>query len=339
MASRAAGIAASTAGSAAMGFVSGGPVGGVIGGAVGLVSGLFGAEAGDAAQKTAQLNAELAYDAGLINSQNIIQTGMVNAYSIGASGRTNALQQVMSAELSSKSLLDVTRYNNVLTKATTEFNLSLLANELPKILDAYEIDQMHLWQQEARTEGALRAFQGASGTVLDEGSNLDVLVDSRTEALMDSFIMGLQYHWNVESVADQMNKTAWEGQMAINKASYEAHIQSKNIKNQAALNAFTTISNATMDQFTTLNGALADANTAENRGIAQYNSYASSGQAAVDTANSTNVARGIRAFGNAATGYLSKPPSDPDNSLLTQEASPEFEQEHQGSFYKSAEMT
>ncbi len=343
MASRTAGIAFSTAGGAAQGFVSGGPIGGVLGGVAGLVSGIFGADSGEAARNTAQMNAELAYNAGLINSQNIINTGMVNAYSIGAAGQTNAMQQVVAAELSAGSLLQVADYNSELVKATTEFNLSLLANELPKILDAYEIDETHLWQQEARTEGALRAFQGASGTVLDEGSNLDVLIDSRTEALMDSFIIGLQYQWDVQSVADAMNKTAWEGQMQINKSTFEANVQARNIRNQATLNAFTILSNATLDQFTTLNAALADSNTAMNRGIANYNSYVSSGQAAVDEANSMNVVRGIKSFGNAATGYLSKPPSGADRdiggkSLLSSEASSEYEQANQGSFYRSAEF-
>jgi len=302
------------------------------------------AAAGRAKAQAYEDTAVNAYNTAITNADNIRKTGEFNALSIGAAGRNNAMETMLAAGLSSTSLRNISRFNQQLQKATTEFNISLLADELPKLLDQANLQITQIWQEEARTEGAIRAFQAASGTVLDEGSNKDVIIDSRTEALMDAYIVGLQYQWNVEAVYDEIAKNAWDGQMAINKMAYEADVTSRNMVNQAALDAFTITSNATLNAFGTLNNAYAAANTETNRGISQYNTYMSQASAARQGGEMAGlnavVSMGTKIGMDMAMGAMSRSPAGitgGGGGGSYAQASPLFEDLNQGSFYASAE--
>ena len=315
----------------------------------GLALSFFGTRAaGDRAAKVQEANARNAYYAAEANAKNMEIMGMANAISVGSAGRYNAMMRMIAGKMSADSVQKVSTYNMLLQKAATEYNISLLADELPQLFEAADLDITRIWQQEARTEGALRAFQSASGTVLDEGSNKDVIVDSRTEALMDATIVGLNYKWKVDQIYDAIAKNQWEGQLAINKMAFEAEQQSRNIKNQAAFDAFGTLANASLQSWQTVLNSTAAAASERNRGVAQYNSYISGANAAREEANTrswTNLTSNLldigagmvrpNMFSSGGSSAKVSGGGGGGGSLLTQ-ASPLYNEINQGTFFYDA---
>ena len=246
-------------------------------GALGIGSSLLGGASQAAAYRQ---SAESAYNTALWNAENIYKTGMDNIMLTGMSGRTNAMQQMMATTLNVKDVQRVAEFNMSLYKQVTEYNTALMLDELPQLLDQYELSITHIRQQGARQEGGIVAYQGASGTVIGTGSNLDVVVDSRTQLALDEYAVGLQYQWQVDAVYDAIAKSEWEGQMAIDKMAFEANNQIMNMKNQTSMAVFSTLSNSTLQMFSIANTAMNQADTAIWHGASQAASLESAADAA-----------------------------------------------------------
>jgi len=228
--------------------------------------------------------AENAYNTALWNAQSTLQTGTFNALMVGNAGRSNAAQGVLTSMLNIRQVKHVAEYNMALQKEVTEYNTALMLDMLPQMAEAYDLNLTHIRQTAARTEGSLVAYEAASGTVVGTGSNRDVIVDSRTQQLMDEMVVGLQYQWDVEAVFDAIHKNEWEGQMALDKMAFDANTMMLDMKNQAALGAFATLSNSIMEQFSIANNTLNAVDSIMWQGASQAATYESAAQASLTAA-------------------------------------------------------
>ena len=234
---------------------------------------------GQAAAGAQYRNAENAWNTALWNAQNTFNTGMFQTAIVGNSGRTNALQQALVATMNINDLKRVAEYNMDLQKQVTEYNTAMLMDELPQLAAQRDLNLLHIRQEGARTQGSLVAYQAASGTTIGTGANMDVLVDSKTQQLLDEQVVMLQHKWQVDAVFDAIAKNEWEGQMAIDKAAFDVNNQILGIKNNATLGAVTELSNSMRSMMSILNNTQNQMQSIYMQGSAQASTYESTGRA------------------------------------------------------------
>jgi len=234
---------------------------------------------GQAAAGAQYRNAENAWNTALWNAQSTLNRGMFQTAIIGNAGRTSAMQQMLVTQLNVNDLKKVAEFNMDLQKQATEYNTALLMDEIPKLMQQRDLSILHIQQEGARKEGSIVAYQGASGTLVSSGSNQDVLIDSRTQQLIDEQVVMLQHQWNVDAVMDAIAKSEWEGQMAIDKMAFDANQQMKTMTNQAAIAAFSILSDSTMQMFSEMNNTYHNYQSILWQGASQAATYESAGQA------------------------------------------------------------
>ena len=255
-------------------------------------------------------SAESAYNTALWNAENILKTGTDNIMLTGMSGRTNAMQQMMATAMNVSDIKQVAEFNMGLQKKVTEYNTAMLLDELPQLMAQYDLSITHIRQQGAKQEGGIVAYQGASGTVIGTGSNLDVVVDSKTQLALDEYAVGMQYQWNVDAVYDAIAKGEWEGQMAIDKMAFEANQQVMNMKNQTSMAVFSILSSNTLQMFSIANTAMNQADTALWQGASQSATYESAADAAWTSAVIKAGGTALSAAINYGASSAMKPPAD-----------------------------
>ena len=73
--------------------------------------------------------------------------------------------------------------------ATTSYNALLQEQELSRLWEDEGLALEQLGAERARERGGIIAEQGASGTVIGEGSNEDVIVSQMTQEAMDATVI------------------------------------------------------------------------------------------------------------------------------------------------------
>ena len=146
----------------------------LIGAGVGLVLGDISGGAQDDQFATQQAwqkyGNRLRYNAAVFNIRNQAVLSTINAMSV-----------VRSAELSARQQEKMSYYNAGLIYSTQQYNERLLDQELDRIWQAEDLALEQILQVRARERGGLIAGQAASGTVIGEGSNFDVIVSQKTQ--------------------------------------------------------------------------------------------------------------------------------------------------------------
>lgn len=145
-------------------------------------------------------------------------------------GMFNAVSSMQAAQKSSESIASTASYNASLIAATTEYNNSLLSQDLEEMWEASGLDLAHLEQQRAQERGGLRAQIAASGTVIDEGVNKDLVVNQMAQEKMDAFVIGRNADLKAASIQDQIAENVWKGQMEVEKTIWEGQMASYNLR-------------------------------------------------------------------------------------------------------------
>ncbi len=188
-----------------------------------------------------QYNADQNYNAALYNSA-----------TIGSTARLDALRTITATTLNIRQLKEAADFNMSIQKAATEMNLALLSDQLPQLLDQYNLDTAYLQQNAARQEGTIIASQAASGTVISSGSNALTLMDHQTQTQLAQSVLDLNLHTAQKSVFDAMAKSQWEGQMQIDAIAFSANQQLYAMKSSAAFDISSSLYNAFSKQQQTL---------------------------------------------------------------------------------------
>lgn len=193
-------------------------------------SAIYGAISSSNQNKTQQAwnnyNAQMSYNNSVrnIRAQNTI-AGM-NAMLAMKSGQINAQMATDTAQLNASIIADTTAYNN-----------ELLAEDLALMWEAAELDIRNLEVQRAKERGGIRATHAASGTVMDEGSNAEIIADQMTQEAMDAFIIRHGADIQASKITNAMAQNRWQGEMQIKKTIWEGQMGAYSSLTNAGLSA------------------------------------------------------------------------------------------------------
>jgi hypothetical protein len=118
--------------------------------------------------------------------------------------------------------------NASLIQQTQEFNDLLYEQGVIETWTSANLDLELLGYQRARERGAIIANQGASGTVIGEGSNRDVVVDQMTQEALDKYIIKVGADQKVRDLTNARLQSKYQADMEIKKLAYEGRIENRN---------------------------------------------------------------------------------------------------------------
>lgn len=175
-----------------------------------------------AASKTAQNKSQAAWNSYNANMQ--YGTDMTNVMSQLALAKVNASIAMQQSVVQQKAIKGTTELNSKIIYETTLYNDALYEEELSMLWDSVGLDLKQLENQRAVERGGLVAQQGASGTVIGEGSNEDVVVHQKTQEAMDAFIVRHNADAKAASISNARAQSMWQGDMQIKKTLYEGAV-------------------------------------------------------------------------------------------------------------------
>lgn len=193
-------------------------------------------------------NAESQYGIDTLNNSTALALGQMNAALAMKAGDVNAALALHSGKIDSLVAQRTADYNAAMLTATAQYNDSLLESELSSMWETAELDLMLLDNQRQVERGQIVAEQAASGTVIGEGSNADVLIDQRTQAELDAFVVRHNADVQAASISNAraqgmweaqvgVQHTIWQGQMESYYAVANSEIRAQGIKANAALDS------------------------------------------------------------------------------------------------------
>lgn len=174
---------------------------------------------------------------GIYNSTAQRDITLTNIMSQMAIGKFNAQAAMASAEYSTGAQKKVARHNAAVIQSTVEYNNSLLDYEESLMYEAMDLDLVHLVRDRARERGMMRAQMGASGTVIDDGSNLEVLTDQKTQEALDIFTIRHGADIQASKIANAKASNTWNGDIQAAKIIWESEVGAQVTLNNAALQA------------------------------------------------------------------------------------------------------
>jgi len=172
------------------------------------------------------------------NAEANYNTALTNIAARSAISQANAAMAMATGRLQANASLATAETNANIIWATTVYNDRLLAEELDQMWNAEELDQGLLAKQRAVERGGIEAQQAASGTVMGQDSNADVIIDQKTAEALDSFVIRHNADIKAAEISNARAKGLWEGNMAVKKTLWEGNLAANmslaNSKLQAA---------------------------------------------------------------------------------------------------------
>lgn len=178
-------------------------------------------------------NANMQYGVDMTNAAMSMGAAKMNAAAALRAGSMNAQNAVAQAEFNIEQIL-----------ATSMYNDALMEEELMVMWDQAELDLLQLGNQRAREAGAILVGQAASGTIIDQDSNLDVMIDQKTQEAMDAFIVRHGADVQAANINNARSKGLYEGEMAIVRTKYEGQVAAWQASSDARAQAAGVMGNA-----------------------------------------------------------------------------------------------
>lgn len=226
---RTSGAVSGAASGAAYGSVLG-PWGALAGGVIGGVAGLISGGAADAQFANQQAwrayNQKLKFTSSMYNIDSNYKLSMMNAATVMGMAGINARAIEQGAD-----------YNAAIIYGTTVYNNELRNQEIAQIWqdENLALEQLELYR--AREAGTIVSRQSASGTVIGEDSNADVLISQNAQREMDKNIIMFGADRNAAIIRNRKAQSSWQGQVAIGQTLWEGEMQSYITKTNAAVQA------------------------------------------------------------------------------------------------------
>lgn len=227
--------------SSSRGFISGAAQGAATGSALGpwgalggaVIGGIFGASSARADEAHQQNREEWMH----FNSRMEYDVNMYNIRSRSAISRGNITSLLTSARGENAAISANTRYNTSLLLQSIMYDRSLLDSELEALWVASDLDLQQLEMYRARERGGIIADQAASGTVLHEGSNADVVVSQMAQEALDEAVIRHNAISGANDIKNQMATSSWNGQVAIQRNEWEGALTMSRNASRAASDA------------------------------------------------------------------------------------------------------
>lgn len=196
-----------------------GPYGAAIGGVVGGIAGWFG---GSYADESFENSADWA----MYNATQEYSIDMTNLMSQTMLAQFNSYLVQQQAEIESQYSLDVAAWNIDIIEKTVAYNDELLEEELALMWEAADLDLTLLAQERAVERGEILADQAASGTVMNTGSNLDTIINQKTQEELEASIIMHNADIAAADINNARAQSQWEGDIAIQQAEWEGKMGS-----------------------------------------------------------------------------------------------------------------
>ena len=299
---RTSGVVSGAAQGAAAGMVAG-PWGAAAGAVIGGIGGYISGSSRDAQFKNQQAwskyNANMQYATDRHNIETGLQIAGLNAAATMAAARSQA-----------SSIMQIAEYNSAMINATTNYNSLLMNRNLEQVWEAEELELEQLDLYRAREAGGILADQAASGTVINEGSNLDVMVSQETQRLMDAQVIMYNADNAAADIQNQMAQGRWQGAVAIQQTMYEGQVNANNTLNSAKAQAVSGLGSA-MIQAEAQKYNAKQAHWAAGAGISQQKTeFGMQNQQAMTTGLFNAAAMGAQSnFGNKTPKSINKTPT------------------------------
>lgn len=217
---------------------------------IGVVSSISQANSASAQNKNQaawnRYNAEAGYNTAMANIAMQMALGMANAQMAANEGRLQAAMILADSE-----------FNQRIRRATIAYNDLLIEDEIKQTWDAAELDVELLRMARAQERGEIEAQQSASGTVMGEGSNAEVLINQKTQEELETFIIMHQADRVVTDLQNTRAQNLWQGEVDLRRIIWEGKL--------GAMGAsFSSGSRASSIAASTLVGAAVDQLSARN---------------------------------------------------------------------------
>lgn len=223
------------------------------------------AQNAQAAGSWTRYNAQMGYNNTLGNLRSQMQLSKFNAAMSLKAGRAASAAAAGAASASAQSIHMTALYND----ATLEEDLRLM-------WDAAELKVDQIEDQRAQERGTMIASQAASGTVIGEGSNEDVIVSQMAQEEMDKFIVMHGADIQAAKLTNARTGGLWQSQVQIAKVLYEGRLGASAAMNNAISQAASGLANTAIGGIAELQSAgykleagLAGGNIAEQQGMQQ----------------------------------------------------------------------
>jgi len=168
-----------------------------------------------------------------------LQTSFRNILAKNQIAQINAQAAIGLGKAQAGAILGAAGYNESITRATVQYNDLLFEEELKGIWEQEDLDLRLLEQQRAQERGIIVAGQAASGTVIGEGSNEDVLIFQRTQAVLDAFVIRHNADIQANEIMNARARNLWEGEVQANKIRYEGSLSASVAMTNASIGAIT----------------------------------------------------------------------------------------------------
>lgn len=214
-----------------------GPWGTAAGAVVGGIGGLISGSSADS-----QFSNQMAW--ANYNRQSQYNTDIYNINSSLMLAGMNAGMAMKAASYNASNVLAAATYNAKMIGATTAYNIELLDNELTRVWQDLDLDITQIEMFRARERGGMLADQSASGTVMGQDSNADVIMAQQTQEAMDVTVVEFNADREAANINNQMAQGRWEGEVAIQQTMWEGQVQANSIMYNSKVQSAGTIMGA-----------------------------------------------------------------------------------------------
>ena len=260
-------------------------IGGVIGGVAGLISGSSADAQADSQSAWAEYNNIAAYNQSVRNVQ--------SAYDIA---NYNAEVSLIAADFNAKSVEASSARNAAVILQVADFNDTLLEIQLEALWGDLGLDLELLGQMAAREKGTIVADQAASGTIIGEGSNVDVVTSQQAQRALDANIIMFDADRQAANIQNARTQGRWEAKTAASNVVWEGQ--------QAAYTSRVTTA-------LTTNASRVTSSISSNAQVSSAGAALTSGASSIavlegarSTQNTQNLVAGLfQAAGTAAQSY------------------------------------
>jgi predicted nucleic acid-binding protein len=173
---------------------------------------------------TAKANAERNSQYAYLNALNTRQYGFNQAALYGVTAQYNANLIMQQAALKSQASSQIAAYNRDLLQQVANFNSLLYSEEIDSLMNALDLDEHVLEVEYAKARGALEAQQAASGVIMGQDSNADVITQVKTDEALEALVLRTNANNRVAEILNASAQGQWQAVMEGQKLMYEAHV-------------------------------------------------------------------------------------------------------------------
>jgi hypothetical protein len=172
------------------------------------------------------------------NSEAQLAWGAEQSAMIAQSSMFNAYLVRQQAAYNSKLNAAATEYNIQTLQSTNAYNAQLYGEEIDSLMEQLELDTELLHTDYAKAVGATLANQSASGTIINQDSNADVIIAMKAEEALMNLVLDTNAQTKIAGITNAIaqgeyettaaiQNLAWEGQLSQLSSMYSADMQAK----------------------------------------------------------------------------------------------------------------